>query len=67
MKKKLLSCALLAGMSLAQSAMAQSYDDRFYITAGVGAGFFDNNRDVNDDFAPDLLAEATPDERSLLL
>ena len=28
MKKKLLCCALLAGIGMAQSAMAQSYDDR---------------------------------------
>jgi OOP family OmpA-OmpF porin len=49
MKKKLLCCALLAGMSMAQSAMAQSYDDRFYITAGAGVGFFDNDREVADD------------------
>ena len=49
MKKKLLCCALLAGMSLAQSAMAQSYDDRWYISAGVGAGFFDNDRNVDAD------------------
>jgi OOP family OmpA-OmpF porin len=49
MKKKLLCCALLAGMSMAQSAAAQSYDDRFYITAGAGVGFFDNDREVNDD------------------
>jgi OOP family OmpA-OmpF porin len=49
MKKKLLCCALLAGMSLAQSAMAQSFDDRFYITAGAGVGFFDEDRDAADD------------------
>jgi len=48
MKKKLLCCALLAGMSMAQSAMAQSYDDRFYVTAGGGVGFFDADRDVAD-------------------
>ena len=49
MKKKLLCCALLAGMSMAQSVMAQDYDDRFYITAGAGVGFFDNDRGVSDD------------------
>jgi OmpA-OmpF porin, OOP family len=48
MKKKLLCCALLAGMSMAQSAMAQSYDDRWYVTAGGGVGFFDSDRDVAD-------------------
>ena len=49
MKKKLLCCALLAGMSMAQSVMAQDYDDRFYVTAGVGVGFFDKDRAVSDD------------------
>ena len=49
MKKKILCCALLAGMSLAQSAMAQSYDDRFYVTAGVGVNFADKDRAVSDD------------------
>ena len=49
MKKKLLSCALLAGMSMAQSVMAQDYDDRFYVTAGAGVGFFDEDRDAADD------------------
>jgi OOP family OmpA-OmpF porin len=49
MKKKLLCCALLAGMSMAQSVMAQDYDDRFYITAGAGVGFFDKDRDVADE------------------
>ena len=49
MKKKLLCCALLAGMSMAQSVMAQDYDDRFYVTAGAGVGFFDEDRDASDD------------------
>ena len=49
MKKKLLCCALLAGMSMAQSVMAQDYDDRFYVTAGAGIGFFDYDRDASDE------------------
>jgi len=49
MKKKLLCCALLAGFGMAQSVMAQGYDDRYYITAGGGVGFFDNDRGVDDD------------------
>jgi OmpA-OmpF porin, OOP family len=49
MKKKLLCCALLAGVGMAQSAMAQSYDDRYYLTAGAGIGFFDEDRDAADD------------------
>ena len=48
MKKKLLCCALLAGFGMAQSAAAQSYDDRWYIGAGVGVGFFDNDREASD-------------------
>ena len=49
MKKKLLCCALMAGIGMAQSAMAQSYDDRWYIGAGAGVGFFDDDRKVNDE------------------
>ena len=49
MKKKLLCCALLAGMSMAQSVMAQDYDDRFYVTAGGGVNFYDQDRAVSDD------------------
>jgi OOP family OmpA-OmpF porin len=49
MKKKLLCCALLAGVGMANTAAAQSYDDRWYVGAGVGVGFFDQDRDVQDD------------------
>jgi OOP family OmpA-OmpF porin len=48
MKKKLLCCALLAGVGMANTAAAQSYDDRWYVGAGVGVGFFDNDREVQD-------------------
>ena len=48
MKNKLLCCALLAGIGMAQSAAAQSYDDRWYIGGGVGVGFFDKDRDAAD-------------------
>jgi OOP family OmpA-OmpF porin len=44
MKKKLLCCALLGAMGMAQSVMAQSYDDRWYITAGAGFNFQDSDR-----------------------
>lgn len=44
MKKKLLCCALLGAMGLAQSAMAQSYDDRWYIAVGAGYNFQDHDR-----------------------
>jgi len=49
MKKKLLGFALLAGLSMTQSAFAQSYDDRWYITAGAGVLMADDDRSVNDD------------------
>ena len=49
MKKKLLTCALLAGFGLAQNVMAQDYDDRYYLTAGGGVSFFDQDRAVADD------------------
>ena len=49
MKKKLLCCALLAGIGMANSAMAQSYDDRWYLGAGVGVGFFDKDRAASDE------------------
>lgn len=49
MKKKLLCCALLGAMSMAQSAMAQDYDDRWYVTAGAGVAFADEDRAVTDD------------------
>jgi OOP family OmpA-OmpF porin len=49
MKKKLLCIALLAGAGMCQSAAAQSYDDRWYITAGAGIGFFDGDRNVTDE------------------
>ena len=48
MKKKLLCCALLAGIGMAQSAAAQSYDDRWYFGAGAGVGFFDEDRNASD-------------------
>jgi OOP family OmpA-OmpF porin len=44
MKKKLLCCALLGAMSMAQSAMAQDFDDRWYITGTIGILGTDNER-----------------------
>ena len=46
MKKKLLCCALLGAMGMAQSVMAQSYDDRWYLTAGAGINFQDHDRNT---------------------
>ena len=50
MKRNLIACALVAGMAMANTAMAQDYDDRFYITVGGGYGMFDNARNVNNEF-----------------
>jgi len=44
MKKKLLCCALLGAMSMAQSAMAQDFDDRWYISATAGVLNTDDSR-----------------------
>jgi OOP family OmpA-OmpF porin len=47
MKRTLICCALVAGMAMANSALAQDYDDRWYLTAGAGYGFFDSDRNVD--------------------
>jgi OOP family OmpA-OmpF porin len=49
MKKKLLCFALLAGLGMAQAAAAQTYDDRWYVGAGVGVFAGDKDRDIADD------------------
>jgi OOP family OmpA-OmpF porin len=49
MNKKLLSIAVLGALSMAQSVMAQDYDDRWYITAGTGVNYFDKDRRANED------------------
>ncbi len=49
MKKKLLCCALLGAMSMAQSAMAQDFDDRWYISGTVGVLGTDNDRNTSND------------------
>jgi OOP family OmpA-OmpF porin len=48
MKKKLLCCALLAASAMAQSAVAQDFDDRWYITGGAGYNFQDEDRGTED-------------------
>lgn len=50
MRKTLLCGALLGALGLAQSAVAQDWDDRWYVSATVGTVNFDNNRDLEDDF-----------------
>ncbi|RNF81837.1 OmpA family protein [Montanilutibacter psychrotolerans] len=44
MKIRLLSTALLAGLAFAQSASAQDFDDRWYVTGSVGMNIQDNDR-----------------------
>jgi OOP family OmpA-OmpF porin len=44
MKKKLLCCALLGAMSMAHSAMAQDFDDRWYISGTAGILGTDDDR-----------------------
>ncbi len=44
MNKKLLCAALLGGLSLANHAMAQEFDDRWYLTGSAGFNLQDNDR-----------------------
>src|SRR5690606_1170630 len=48
MNKKLLTVALLGGLAVAQSASAQEFDDRWYLTGAVGFNFQDNDRGTED-------------------
>ncbi len=54
MKKKLLCCALFGAMGLAQTASAQDFDDRWYLTAGAGFNFQDNDRLTEDAFTGNI-------------
>lgn len=55
MKKKILCGALLGLMGMAQGVAAQdSFDDRWYVTAGFGYGMFDGSRNIEDDFTGHL-------------
>ncbi|MFT3805985.1 OmpA family protein [Arenimonas sp.] len=49
MKKKLLCCALLGALGMAQAASAQDYDDRWYVTGGGGIKYTDRDRETSDD------------------
>jgi OOP family OmpA-OmpF porin len=44
MNKKLLCAALLGGLSVAQVASAQDFDDRWYLTGSAGFNIQDNDR-----------------------
>jgi|GEM_PF-4662884 len=46
MNKTLLGTALLAVFSLAQTANAQDYDDRWYVTGAFGYNLQDNDRRI---------------------
>ncbi len=48
MNKKLLCAALLAGLSVAQAASAQEFDDRWYLTGSAGFNLQDSARTTND-------------------
>jgi OOP family OmpA-OmpF porin len=48
MNKKLLCAALLAGLSVAQAASAQEFDDRWYLTGAAGVNIQDNDRNTDD-------------------
>ncbi|MGY0503703.1 OmpA family protein [Luteimonas sp. e5] len=48
MKKKLLCAALLCGMGVAHSAVAQEFDDRWYVSASTGVNFQDKDRGTDD-------------------
>ncbi len=48
MNKKILAAALLGGLTIAGVAGAQDFDNRWYITGGVGMNFQDNDRNTED-------------------
>ena len=48
MKKKLLCGALLGALGLAQAAMAQEFDDRWYVSGDIGYLMFDDKRAIDD-------------------
>ena len=48
MNKKLLSVALLGGLAVAQTALAQDYDDRWYVAGSTGVNFQDSDRNTED-------------------
>ena len=48
MKIRLLSVAMLAGLAVVQSASAQEFDDRWYLTGSAGFNLQDNDRGTND-------------------
>ena len=49
MKKKILGLALLGGLAMAQSAAAQEFDDRWYISGSAGFNLQDNDRRIHEE------------------
>ena len=54
MKKTILGLALLGGLGLAQAASAQEFDDRWYLSGGVGYNLQDEDRRTDDAYALSL-------------
>ncbi|MCB1553568.1 MAG: OmpA family protein [Xanthomonadales bacterium] len=54
MNKKILCGALLGALGLAQAAAANDFDDRWYVTGGVGTVSFDDLRNLDHDFSAHL-------------
>ena len=50
MKKKMLTCALLGAVAFANTAMAQEFDDRWYVSGGGTFNAQDERRTTDDDF-----------------
>ncbi len=48
MNKKLLGVALLGGLCVAQTALAQDFDDRWYVAGSTGVNFQDSDRNTED-------------------
>ncbi|MEO5596561.1 MAG: outer membrane beta-barrel protein [Lysobacteraceae bacterium] len=48
MKKKILFCALLGAMGVAQAAIAHEFDDRWYVSGAVGYNIEDQDRVLDD-------------------
>ncbi|MGQ0801888.1 MAG: OmpA family protein [Pseudomarimonas sp.] len=50
MNKKILCGALLGALGLAHSAVAQDFDDRWYVSGSVGIESFDDDRNIDNDY-----------------
>ncbi len=50
MNKKILCAALLGALGFAHTAVAQDFDDRWYVSGTVGVESFDDERGIENDF-----------------